>query len=108
MQNRHNGPEPRQPGETTMKESVAGKIEEVTERVANTARTANYKLDTQREPAARTLQKTAQRLEEAANQVSSLASRAAVKLHATAEYIRDHDVREMKDDVQNFPTQEGF
>lgn len=39
MQNRHNGPEPRQPGETTMKESVAGKIEEVTERVANAART---------------------------------------------------------------------
>jgi ElaB/YqjD/DUF883 family membrane-anchored ribosome-binding protein len=101
MQDRHNGHEPGQPGETRLKETVVGTIDEVKERVANVTRAADDKLDARREPAARTLQKTAERLEETANRVTSVVSGAARKLNATADYIREHDVREMRDDVQN-------
>jgi ElaB/YqjD/DUF883 family membrane-anchored ribosome-binding protein len=105
MQEANNGPKPGRFEETRIKESVVGKIDEVIdevkERVANAARSANEKVDAQREPAARTLEKTAQRLEGGANRVSSVVSGAAGKLHETAHYIREHDVREMGDNLQN-------
>jgi ElaB/YqjD/DUF883 family membrane-anchored ribosome-binding protein len=97
---------------TRAKEQVSTKIDEAKDkarelgsRAAQTGRQATEKVDAQREPAARALENTASRLQDGGDRIASAASGAVRsttdKLHATADYIREHDVRDMLDDVQD-------
>jgi ElaB/YqjD/DUF883 family membrane-anchored ribosome-binding protein len=95
-----------------MKEQVAGKIDEVKEkarefsdRAAEAGRRATERVDAQREPAARTLEATASRVQERGDRIATAASGAArttaEKLQATADYLREHDVHAMLNDAQD-------
>jgi ElaB/YqjD/DUF883 family membrane-anchored ribosome-binding protein len=81
------------------------KAHDVNERVADAGRKATDKVDAQRGPAASTLENAAERLRERGDKGNSATARAARtsadKLQATAEYIRENDVRAMADDVED-------
>lgn len=95
-----------------MKEQATEKIDQMKEkagemkdRVADASRKATDRIDAQREPAARTLENTAQRIRERGERVSGATSSAVQttvdKLQATADYIREHDLNAMFEDVQD-------
>jgi ElaB/YqjD/DUF883 family membrane-anchored ribosome-binding protein len=84
-----------------MKEEIAGKGKGVKDKVAEFGRQAVEKIDAQREPAASTLVKTATSLHEQAEKASGVAHSTADKLQATADYVRENDVKAMMDDVEN-------
>ena len=54
----------------------------------------------QSEPAASTLDRTASALHSKSDRVASAAHATADKIQATADYVRDHDFKEMANDVQ--------
>ncbi|HXM93534.1 MAG TPA: hypothetical protein VOA64_04650 [Candidatus Dormibacteraeota bacterium] len=84
-----------------MKEQVVDKANEVKEKVADFGRKAVDKLDAQREVAAGTLEKTASGLHQRSDRAASAAHSTADKLQATADYVRQHDLKAMMDDVQD-------
>src|SRR5256885_1673558 len=110
MQKSYNdGPAQRSSDQTT---SMTGRIddmrekaEDVKERLADATRRASDRIDAQREPAASTLENAAERLRERGDSGTNVTARAARttadKLQATAEYIRENDVRAMMDDMQD-------
>jgi ElaB/YqjD/DUF883 family membrane-anchored ribosome-binding protein len=93
-------------------ESISGKVADIKERaqdmkeqIANATRRAATKVDAQREPAARALENTADRLrggiDAGISKVSRAVSTTADKLQATGDYIRQNDVWAMMDDVKD-------
>jgi ElaB/YqjD/DUF883 family membrane-anchored ribosome-binding protein len=82
-----------------MNAESAGKGKRVKDKVAELGRQAVEKIDAQREPAASTLGKTATSLHDQAEKASSVAHATADKLQATADYVRETDVKAMMDDV---------
>jgi|SRR5215469_486644 len=83
-------------------EELKGTVDDVKEQLAASGKRTVDQLDAQREPAAKTLENAARRLQEGG--VSAATSRAASttadKLQTTADYIREKDIRTMMDDVQ--------
>jgi ElaB/YqjD/DUF883 family membrane-anchored ribosome-binding protein len=86
---------------TRMKETVAQKASEATDKIADFSRQTVDQIDSQREPVASTLNKTASALHEQGENVASLAHASADKLETTADYLRQHDLKAMMSDVQD-------
>jgi ElaB/YqjD/DUF883 family membrane-anchored ribosome-binding protein len=82
-----------------MKETVSDKAGEAKDKVMQYGRQAVDKLDAQRYPAANALEQTASVLHENSDKAASVSHRAADKIQATAEYIRQHDLKAMGEDV---------
>src|ERR1700674_3038351 len=82
-----------------MKETVSDKASEAKDKVVQYGRQAVDKLDAQRFPAANALEQTASVLHENSDKAASVSHRAADKIQATAEYIRQHDLKAMGEDV---------
>jgi ElaB/YqjD/DUF883 family membrane-anchored ribosome-binding protein len=82
-----------------LKEQISEKAADVKERVSDFGRRTADKIDASRGPAAESLNKTASALHAKSDRVASAAHATADKLQATAEYVRDHDFKEMADDV---------
>lgn len=73
---------------------------DVREKVAELGRRTVDKIDDSRQGAADGLDLTASKLHAGGEQVSGAALTAANKLHATADYVRQNDLKAMADDVQ--------
>jgi len=93
---------------TKVKNAVTGTAEKAQARVGEAGRALQDKIDENRGPAADKLQGAAAKLHETADslpgaeKVSNLAHSAAGKIEATAEYMREHDVRDMMADLETF------
>ena len=115
-------PEPVNPGTrdtestvTGVKEKASEAAEKAKEKATELGRSAEAKIDEKRATAAGALDSAAATLHEKAQslpggeRVSSMAHTAADKLESTADYVREHDVRDMMGDVEHFvkdhPTQ---
>jgi ElaB/YqjD/DUF883 family membrane-anchored ribosome-binding protein len=84
-----------------MKEEVASKANEAKDKIADFGRKAADRIDAQREPVADSLNKTASALHEQGDNAAGIAHRTADKLEATADYVREHDLKAMMTDVQD-------
>jgi ElaB/YqjD/DUF883 family membrane-anchored ribosome-binding protein len=84
-----------------VQEVITDKAHEAKEKVAEFGRRAVDKIDAQREPTASALGQTASALHDKGNQAANVAHRTAEKIQATADYIRDNDVKSMVDDVSS-------
>lgn len=84
-----------------MKEQIADKAADVKDRVADFGRKTADKIDASREPAASSLDKTASALHSKSDRVASAAHATADKIQATADYVRQTDLKEMVNDVQD-------
>lgn len=84
-----------------MKETVAQKANEAKDKFADFGRKTVDQIDSQREPMASTLNKTATALHEQGENAASVAHSAADKLETTADYLRQHDLSAMMSDVQD-------
>ena len=84
-----------------MQEVITDKANEAKEKVAEFGRRAVDKIDAQREPTASALGQTASALHDKGNLAANVAHRTAEKIQATADYIRDNDVKSMVDDVSS-------
>ena len=82
-----------------MKEVVSDKTSEAKDKVVEYGRQAMDKIDAQRQPAANALEQTASALHQQSDKVASVSHRAADKIQATADYIRQNDLKAMTDDV---------
>jgi ElaB/YqjD/DUF883 family membrane-anchored ribosome-binding protein len=80
---------------------VSEKAAEVKEKVTDLGRKAADKIDNSRESAAGALDKTASSLHSGSDQLSGVAHTAADKIQATADYVRQTDLRGMAEDVQD-------
>ena len=69
--------------------------------VVDFGRKAVDNLDAQRAPAAGTLDSTASVLNEQADRVAGAARATADKLHATADYVRNQDIKAMARDIED-------
>ncbi|HEY1423110.1 MAG TPA: hypothetical protein VGF20_06645 [Candidatus Acidoferrum sp.] len=83
-----------------MKRSDSIDATDVKEKVAELGRRTVDKIDDSRQSAAAGLDATASRLHSSGQQLSGAAHTAADKLHATADYVRQNDLKAMADDVQ--------
>jgi len=108
-------PEPVSPGTretesaaTSVKEKASEAAGRAKDKAAELGRSAAAKIDEKREPAAGALDGAAATLHDKAEslpggeKVSSMAHTAADKLESTADYVREHDVRDMMGDVEQF------
>ena len=82
-----------------LKEQISDKAADVKERVTDFGRRTADKIDASRGPAADSLNRTASALHAKSDRVASAAHATADKLQATADYVRDHDFKEMANDV---------
>lgn len=82
-----------------MKEQVSDKAAEIKEKVTDLGRKAADKIDTSRESAADALDQTASSLHSGGDTLSSVAHSAADSIQATADYVRETDVRGMAEDI---------
>jgi ElaB/YqjD/DUF883 family membrane-anchored ribosome-binding protein len=93
---------------TSVKEKAAEAADKASEKAKQLGRSAADKIDDQRAPAAGALDSAASRLHQTAEtlpggqSVSRVAHNTADKLESTADYIRQHDVRDMMGDVEQF------
>ena len=85
-----------------MKEEVTDKLATAKEKVGDFGRKAVDAIDTQRGPAAGALDKTAAALHQTGEKVGSAAHATGDKIQATADYLRQTDVKGMVNDVQGF------
>jgi len=89
---------------TQMKQEIQNTASQVKDKVTDFGKKTAEKIDTQREPAAGALEKTASALHEKGDRVaaatSGAAHKTADKIQATADYIREHDVKAMMNDVE--------
>jgi ElaB/YqjD/DUF883 family membrane-anchored ribosome-binding protein len=83
-----------------LKEQISDKAADVRDRVTDFGRKTADKIDASREPAAASLDRTASALHSKSDRVASAAHATADKLQATAEYVRNHDFKEMAGDVE--------
>jgi ElaB/YqjD/DUF883 family membrane-anchored ribosome-binding protein len=79
---------------------LSDKAADVKEKVADFGRRTVDKLDDSRQSAADGLDVTASKLHSGGQQLSGAAHSAADKLHATADYVRQNDLKAMSADVQ--------
>ena len=84
----------------SIQEVVGEKAGQAKDKVAEFGRKAVDRLDGRREPTANALDQTASALHEKSEKAAIVAHRAADKLQDTADYIRQHDLKSMTDDVQ--------
>jgi ElaB/YqjD/DUF883 family membrane-anchored ribosome-binding protein len=82
-----------------MQESVNEKATEVKDIAADYGRKAVDTINAQRGPTASALDQTASTLHEKGDKAATVAHRTADKIQATADYIREHDLEAMADDV---------
>jgi hypothetical protein len=82
-----------------MKEAVNDKAIETKDKVVEYGRQAVDKIDAQRHPAANALEQAASALHQQSDKAASVSHRAADKIQATADYIRQNDLKAMTDDV---------
>jgi ElaB/YqjD/DUF883 family membrane-anchored ribosome-binding protein len=83
-----------------MKEEVTDKLATAKEKVGDFGRKAVDAIDAQRGTAAGTLDKTASALHQTGEKVGSAAHVTGDKIHATADYVRQTDVKGMMNDIQ--------
>jgi ElaB/YqjD/DUF883 family membrane-anchored ribosome-binding protein len=89
-----------------MKEKVTDAVNETREKVQDAGRGFQSNVDESRAPAADKLESAASLLHDKADNLPSgqpvahLAHAAAEKMQATADYVRQHDVRDMMDDLK--------
>ena len=92
-----------------MQEVVADKAEEAKSKVADFGRRTREQLDSQRQPMADTLNRTASTLHSQSDKAAAMGHTAADKLETTAEYLRQNDMKAMMSDVNDlarkYPTQ---
>ncbi len=92
-----------------MKETVSDKANEAKDKVVQYGRQAVDKIDAQRYPAANALEQTASVLHENSDKAASVSHRAADKIQATADYIRQNNLKAMTDDftgvIRRYPAQ---
>ena len=90
----------------TVGEKLSDTASQVKAKVSDLGRTATDKIDENRDAAAGGLEKAAAALHDKAGalpggeKVTSAAHAAAEKLTATAEYVKEHDVKSMMEDVE--------
>ncbi len=96
-----------QNGSTTFNESGDTVAEQVTatatqwkEKVSDLSRTAVNKIDGSRESAADGLDSAASALQGKAEKVTGMAQTTAEKLNSAADYLRQHNVKNMMSDVE--------
>jgi ElaB/YqjD/DUF883 family membrane-anchored ribosome-binding protein len=82
-----------------MQEAISDKAGEAKDKVAEFGRKTVDKIDAQRGPTASALDQTASALHDKSDKAATVAHRAADKIQATADYIREHDLKAMTDDV---------
>jgi len=93
---------------TNVKEKTAEAADKASEKARDIGRSAAAKIDEKREPAAGALDSAASTMQEKAESlpggesVSRTAHTAADKLAATADYVREHEVKDMMSDVEQF------
>ncbi|HEY7391043.1 MAG TPA: hypothetical protein VH640_21175 [Bryobacteraceae bacterium] len=91
-----------------MKEKVTDAVKETREKVQNVRRGVQSRVDESRAPAADKLEGAASVLHNRADslpggeRVANLAHAAAGKMQATADYVRQHNVKDMMDDLNGF------
>lgn len=85
---------------TKMKDAISDKAHEAKEKVADFGRKAVDKIDSSREAAAGSLDRTASALTQRGDSAASAARTAADKLQATADYVRQNDVKAMMGDLE--------
>lgn len=85
-----------------MKEQVSEKATEIKEKVSDFGRKAVEKIDDSRQSAADVLDQTASSLHSGGDKLSDAAHSTANRLEATAEYVRQTDVKGMAADVGEF------
>jgi hypothetical protein len=84
-----------------MKETVADKAAEAKEKISEYDRKAADQIDSQRDPVATTLDKTASAIREQGENPASIAHATADKVGKTAGYIQEHGLRAMANDIQD-------
>jgi ElaB/YqjD/DUF883 family membrane-anchored ribosome-binding protein len=84
-----------------MKEEGEGRAAEVKQNVAEFGRKAADRIDSQREPVANTLNRTASSLHQQGDNAASVAHTTADKLELAADYVRKNDLKAMMGDVQD-------
>jgi len=85
-----------------MKEQVSDKAADIKEKVSDFGRKAVEKIDDSRQSAADALDQTASSLHSGGDKLSDAAHSAANRLEATADYVRQTDVKGMAADVGEF------
>jgi ElaB/YqjD/DUF883 family membrane-anchored ribosome-binding protein len=85
-----------------MKEQVSEKAADIKEKVSDFGRKAVEKIDDSRQSAADALDQTASSLHSGGDKLSDAAHSAANRLEATADYVRQTDVKGMAADVGEF------
>lgn len=94
--------------ESSMKDKVAEAASQTKDKMQEVGQNVQAKIDETRRPAADKLESAANLVHEKADSlpggetVAGLAHGAADKMHATADYVRDHDVQDMLSDVETF------
>jgi ElaB/YqjD/DUF883 family membrane-anchored ribosome-binding protein len=83
-----------------MKEEVTDKLATAKEKAGDFGRKAVDAIDAQLAPAASTLDKTASALHQTGEKLGSAAHATGDKIQATADYLRQTDVKGMRSDVQ--------
>jgi ElaB/YqjD/DUF883 family membrane-anchored ribosome-binding protein len=83
-----------------MKDQFSEKVADVKEKVSDFGRDTARKLDESRASAAGALEQTASSLQASGNKLSGVAQAAADRVQATANYVRQTDLRGMVDDLQ--------
>jgi ElaB/YqjD/DUF883 family membrane-anchored ribosome-binding protein len=84
-----------------MKEQISETAADVKEKVTDFGRKAAYKIDDTRQSAAGALDKTATSLHSGSDKLSGVAHSTADKIQATADYVRQTDLKGMAEDVQD-------
>jgi ElaB/YqjD/DUF883 family membrane-anchored ribosome-binding protein len=84
-----------------MKEDLSSKAADAKDQVTEFGRKAMDKIDDSRESAADALGKTASSLHSGADAVSGAAHSTADKIQATADYVRQTDLKGMAEDIQD-------
>jgi len=84
-----------------MKDKISEPSADVKGRVSDFGRKAADKIDSSRESAAVTLEKTATSIHSGGDKLSGVAHSAADKVQATADYVRRTDLKGMAEDVQD-------
>lgn len=84
-----------------MKEAATQTAYEAKDRFADFGRKTVDQIDSQREPVATTLNKTAYALHQQGENAASVAHKTADKLESTADYLREHDMKAMMGDVKD-------
>ena len=86
---------------TAVRMKLADKAADMKDRVTDFGRKAVDKLDDSRETAAGALDATASTLHTRGDQISGAAHSTADKIHATANYVRQTNVKGMVDDIED-------